>query len=337
MVRAHYQDGRSTLIREVNLSVTDGGLTVVGAGVDFCVPFEKVAVDERLGRAPRRLRFPDGTFCEVRDLDALDALLLAGGHRDGWIDRLQRHLPSVLVSLLAFAALMTAAYLWVLPRAVGIVTRHIPQAVDVALSAQALKVLDGGILKPSTLTQERRQDLTAAFGNLRLPDNSSPRARLLFRSATQLHANAFTLPDSTIVVLDDLVTTLGSDDEVLAVLSHELGHAHERHGLQMLLRNSIVAAFWTFYIGDISGLLAAVPAAVLQARYSQDFERQADDYGARVLRRNGLSPGLLADALEKLQKLYPESSGGGYLSSHPATGERMKHLRADAAPESKPK
>jgi putative metalloprotease len=65
----------------------------------------------------------------------------------------------------------------------------------------------------------------------------------------------------------------------------------------------------------------------VQARYSQDLERQADDYGAAVLVRNGMSADLLARALEALSKSRPGSAGGGYLSSHPSTDARIQHLR----------
>ena len=122
-----------------------------------------------------------------------------------------------------------------------------------------------------------------------------------------------------------------SDPEILAVFAHELGHAHGRHGLQLLLQSSAVGAFWTLYVGDISSLLAAAPAAVVQARYSQDLEQQADDYGAALLMRNGMSPALLAGALKKLAESHSGSSEGGYLSSHPSTDERMRHLRQLAA------
>ena len=132
-------------------------------------------------------------------------------------------------------------------------------------------------------------------------------------------------------MLDDLITALDDDQQTLAVLAHELGHAHERHGLQMLLRSSAVGAFLTFYVGDISTLLAAAPAAVVEARYSRQFERQADDYAALLLRHNGLSPALLADALTRLAALQPAFSNGGYLASHPSSDERIRRLRLPAA------
>ena len=334
MLRAHYCDGHSTRVRAVTLSLEGEQLAIVGEDLNLQVPFADLSVDEQLGRAPRRLRFKDGAFCEVRDLDGLAALLSSTAHRDGWVDRLQRRLPFVLLSLVACAMCAVGAYRWGLPWAAATGARHLSPVVGKTLSAQALTVLDGGILLPSTISEEDQQRLGAAFHAMRLPEGGRPMSALLFRRSPQLGANAFTLPDGTIIVLDDLITALEDDQQTLAVLAHELGHARERHGLQMLLRSSAVGAFLTFYVGDISTLLAAAPAAVVEARYSQEFERQADDYAAALLRHNGMSPSLLADALTKLAQLQPALSKGGYLASHPATDERIRRLRLPASPAS---
>jgi len=331
MLQANYFDGRSTRVRVVDLSLAGGDLIIAGEDIDIHVPFADVIVDERLGRAPRRLRLKDGTFCEVRDLDALDTLLSSTAHRDGWVDRMQRRLQFVLFSIVACVALAAAAYKWGLPWAAAKGAHSLPPAIGRTLSVQALKLLDGKILMPSGIAEARRQALAAKFHALRLPEGGTPDSELLFRNSPQLGANAFTLPDGTIVVLDDLLTSIGDDPEILAVFAHELGHAHGRHGLQLLLQSSAVGAFWTLYVGDISSLLAAAPAAIVQARYSQDLERQADDYGAALLMHNGMSPALLAGALKKLAESQPGRSKGGYLSSHPSTDERMRHLLLLAA------
>jgi Zn-dependent protease with chaperone function len=295
------------------------------------VPFADVKVDEQLGAAPRRLRLKDGAFCEVRDLQALNTLLASTGHRDGWVDRMQRHVQFVVFACVLCMMIAVAAYKWGLPWMAAKGARHLSPAIGSVLSAQALRALDGGILLPSLLPEARRHALNAEFRALRLPEGGTPSSTLLFRRSPRLGANAFTLPDGTIIVLDGLISAVGDDQQILAVLAHELGHAHGRHGLQMLLQSSAVGAFLTFYVGDISSLLAAAPAAVVQARYSQEFEQQADDYAAALLLHNGMSPALLADALERLAKLHPELSKGGYLASHPSTDERLRRLRMLAA------
>jgi Zn-dependent protease with chaperone function len=327
MLHANYFDGRSTRVRVVNLSVAGEDLVIAGEDIGFRVPFSHVKVDERLGRAPRRLRLQDGAFCEVRDLDALDTLLSSTAHRDGWVDRMQRHLQFVLFSVVACALLAVMAYKWGLPWAAAKGAHYLPPAIGKTISVQTLRILDGKLLMPSKIAEERRQALSAKFHALRLPEGGSPDSQLLFRISPQLGANAFTLPDGSIIVLDDLITSIGDDQQILAVFAHELGHVRGRHSLQMLLHSSAVGAFWTLYVGDISTLLAAAPATLVQARYSQDLERQADDFAAALLVQNGMSPALLADALKKLAESHAGSSKLGYLSSHPSTDERMRHLR----------
>jgi Zn-dependent protease with chaperone function len=327
MLQANYFDGRSTRIRVVNLSMVGQHLVIAGDDVSLRVPFALVSVDERLGRAPRRLRLQDGTFCEVRDLDALDTLLAAAAHRDGWVDRMQRHLQLVLLSLAVCAGLAFVAYKWGLPWAAAEGARRLPPAIGKTLSAHALKILDGGFLLPSKIAAARQNALSAEFHSLRMPEGGTPDSVLLFRSSPQLGSNAFTLPDGTIIVLDDLITSINDDKQIMAVFAHELGHAHGHHSLQQLLQSSVAGAFLTFYIGDISNLVAAAPAAVVQAKYSQSLEQQADDYGAALLMHNGMSPALLAEALNKIAASHPGVSGGGYLASHPSTDERMRRLR----------
>jgi Zn-dependent protease with chaperone function len=102
----------------------------------------------------------------------------------------------------------------------------------------------------------------------------------------------------------------------------------------------VVGLFVTWYLGDVSSLLTAVPAALLEARYSRDHEREADEYAARMLRHNAMSPELLVTMLGRLERAHGAEEGEPkaedaardrglpeYLSTHPATAERIEALR----------
>jgi Zn-dependent protease with chaperone function len=114
----------------------------------------------------------------------------------------------------------------------------------------------------------------------------------------------------------------------MAALAHELGHAHGRHSLRSLLQSSVLGTFLAFYVGDFSSVLAVAPATLLHAKYSRELEQQADDYAAIVLRFNGMSPVLLAEALKKLAASHQGNGDVGYMSTHPAIDERVRHLNA---------
>jgi Zn-dependent protease with chaperone function len=326
MLTADYFDGHSTRVKKVGLRIDGQTLFISGEDVDLQVPFVEVQVDERLGRAPRRLRFSDGAFCEVRDLDALDGLLGSAEHRDGWVDRTQRRARSVLVCLAAVIVLAFAGYKWVLPWAAGRAAMKVPEVVGRQLSVATVQVLDGKILLPSALPEARQRELNDEFHDLHLPGSGRPREVLLFRRSPQLGANAFTLPDGTIIILDDLVKVVDDDQQILAVMAHELGHAHGRHSLRLLLQSSVLGTFLAFYVGDFSSVLAVAPATLLHAKYSRALEEQADDYAVGVLRFNGMSPVLLAEALKKLAAFRQGNTEMGYMSTHPSIDERVRHL-----------
>src|SRR5438094_7952747 len=83
-------------------------------------------------------------------------------------------------------------------------------------------------------------------------------------------ANAFALPSGIIVVTDDLVRLSRSDDEVLGVLAHELGHVKHRHTMRRLLEGSATALIIAGGTGDLASTTspaAAAPAARLQTTY----------------------------------------------------------------------
>ena len=83
-----------------------------------------------------------------------------------------------------------------------------------------------------------------------------------------------------------MVTSIHDDDELIAVLAHELGHLNGRHAMRMVLQQSGIAVLVTAVAGDAVGmtlLAAAMPAALLNARYSREFELEADDYAYALL------------------------------------------------------
>ncbi len=326
-VACDYLDGVTSARRQVTLRVEDAHAIVEGEGVLRHEPLGRVRVSERMGSAPRLVSFPDGALCEVRDHDALDALLGATGFRESVVARAQSRWPFVAGAAAFCVGLVAAAYLFLLPWGARIAADHIPRRVVESLSAEVLDTLDRQrVLEPSKLPSARRDTLATRFARMVPPDGAQVPHAIAFRAAPGIGANAFALPSGTIVVTDQLVELAASDDEILAVLTHELGHVHHRHGLRKALQSSVVGLVVTWYLGDVSSLVAAIPAALLDARYSRDLEREADAYARRMLEFNSLPPTLLARMLDRLEAAHGGRSKAGYLDSHPATEERVEAL-----------
>jgi Zn-dependent protease with chaperone function len=330
-VGAAYYDGRTSQRREVRLYATGATLTVEGDGVRRTAQAAEVAISERLGSAPRTLRFADGAFCEVRDHAGFERLLEALGHRGSHVERWQASWRVAALSAVLVCAALAAGYLYGLPWIAARAAERMPPAVDRALSRRTLEALQDGFFDDSKLSGERRAQLSEGFRALKRPEGTRASVDLRF-GASRAGPNAFALPDGTIVLFDELVALCDHDEQIYAVLGHELGHVHHRHGVRMLLQGSLVGVLAAWWIGDVSALLATAPAALLQARYSRGFESEADAYAVSLLKANGIAPARLAEALEKLAAAHGQASGEGqwldYLSSHPAPRERIDALRA---------
>lgn len=335
-VPAAYYDGSSSRCRAVRLSMAAGRFHVCGEGVEREGALETLRVSERLGSAPRVITFADGAHCEVHDLAGLGQLLEAGGHGESCVVRWQFSGRAMLLSLLALVLLILAGHEWLVPWMARQAAEQVPRALVEKLSEDSLKTLDEAVLKPSLLPASRQEALARRFSALQPPDAGPFAVRFEFRSAGPLGANAFALPSGIILVTDELIASADDDEEILGVLAHEFGHVQARHGLRLMMEGSIVGLVTAWYIGDVSAVLAGLPAALSRARYSRAFEREADDFAARMLRGNGISPARLADILERMEasrngKPPDEGRSGAspadYFSSHPLSAERIQRLR----------
>lgn len=329
MTEAVYFDGLSSRAHAVSLSVDDGHLRIRG-DITRDEPLSGLRWGERLGSAPRRVELGDGAYCELGDHAAFERLQAEAGLTTSWVDRAQRSWGLSAAALTLVLLLAFSGWKWGLPAAAGVVAGWMPAPLVEELSTQTLARLDRRMLRPSGLPEAEQQRLLAQFAVL----SRGQRSQLLFRSG-DIGPNAFALPDGRVILLDDLVRLAASEDEVLAVLAHELGHVRERHGLRALIQGSVVAGLAGAVLGDISALLAAAPAVLLQARYSRDLEREADAHAAAALIASGRSPHALADILERMQKVSGHDASA-LLSTHPATHERISSLRERAGPGSAP-
>jgi Zn-dependent protease with chaperone function len=236
----------------------------------------------------------------------------------------------VLAGLAFVLVLGFVLYRFGLPALARTTADRMPASALDTLSSQIEHVLNRSVFSDTKISGQRQIAIADAFRQLRLPSGTTRRLQLLFKRSDALGANAIALPSGTIFVTDALVEMTDDDRLIMAVLAHEAGHVHQRHGLRQIIQSTIMGALVTWYIGDVSALGAAAPTALLEAKYSRDLEREADAYAADVLRLNGLPVSVLADALDALERSHGGTGKAGaltYLSSHPATAERMEILR----------
>lgn len=338
-VQGRFFDGKTTAAHAASLSIgADGFVRIEGDGWDRSVRLDEVEISDRIASVPRRVRFPDGAVFETPENDSIDAALLALGrhtfHHD--VARWERRWPIALASLVLIAVVSWAFVVYGVPAAATVAARVLPPAVDRAIGVEGLEILDRMFFEPSKLPEARRKALTARFREMTAPLEDGHDYRLEFRSAGEDGANAFALPSGIIVMTDELVALAQRDDEIVAVLAHEIGHVRGRHGLRMILQSAGVSVLALAVLGDLgsASALAALIPGLIHAKHSRAFEAEADDFARQWLRDHDIDAGNFDSMLCRLAQ---EESGGDdddrfdFLSSHPPTSQRAQCATPAAA------
>jgi len=312
--RALYYDGRTSQQREVLVwAEPSGRLRVSGDGVDFGCRIAEVRPSPRVGNTARHLQFPDGSQCETGDNDAVDAVFAA----------LPSEAPGRLIhswesrygyALLALA--LTAAALWAgitygIPALAKQVAAVLPPSTERALGRDALAALDRVLLAPSKLPPARREKMRALFSHMVSGIEGADGYRLELRAGKRLGANALALPSGEIVVTDQLVEIAEKDDELVAVLAHEIGHLRQRHGLRRLLQDSATVLLIAAVTGDARDPAPGQVLARLRKRGRRICVRlhEAARDSARVVRRDPAADGQAQGRGERHSGLPFEPSG----------------------------
>lgn len=334
-LRGHWVDGSSASVRDASLSLVDAEtvrLTSDAGSRDFAIA--DLIVSPRIGSAPRIIRLPGNGQLECADSPLFDQWFAPHSRIEAMADWLERRRTAALVAA-AVVVLGTVAFFKIgLPWLAEKAAPHVPASVERTMSEQVLALLERTHeLQPSTLPASRQRRLQDEFRRLVADLPRQHELRLEFRSAPAIGPNAFALPDGQIVMTDALVKLAKSDDELIAVLAHEVGHHEHRHALRQTLESSGILVVTALLFGDVSGssLTISLPTVLLETGFSRSHEREADDFAFQLLRRQGRSPQAFADILKRLSKEREIGDSGpiGYLSTHPPSADRIR--RAEQA------
>lgn len=159
--------------------------------------------------------------------------------------------------------------------------------------------------------------------------------------------NAFAIPGGYIYIFTGLILGVENEDELAAVIGHELGHVTERHVAkrmeQMKYLNiaSITGMVAGVLLGSGGGTSAANAGKALTLgsmagaqsaflMYTRENEREADHVGLNYLIKSGYNPNAMPQTFEIMNKKRWFMSGDNipsYLSTHPGLDERISYLR----------
>lgn len=153
--------------------------------------------------------------------------------------------------------------------------------------------------------------------------------------------NAFACPGGIILITRGLLQQCQSEDELAAVLAHEVTHVANKDGI-----NSISKARWTEVLttagteaarqfgGGVAanlvnlfeGAIDDVFKTIVVNGYSRSAEANADRGAVTILSRAGYNPAALVSLLSKMGA---KGGSGGIFRTHPPTSERLAQVKSE--------
>ncbi len=165
---------------------------------------------------------------------------------------------------------------------------------------------------------------------------------LNFKVYDVIDVNAFACADGSVRIFSSLMDIM-SDDELLGVIGHEVGHVALKHSkkafktalLTSALKDGIAANGGTaakLTDSQVGGLTESL----VNSKYSQKQENEADDYGYDFLKKNNKNPWAMSMSFRRLKSIQDEASTqksnkiNQLFSSHPELEKRIIRMEKRA-------
>ncbi len=251
------------------------------------------------------------------------------------IEKIANNVKAFSFILICIPIILWSLIFVVMPNISEYVANQVPENSKTLISKTVLEQFSKTYFVKSGIAEDNKKEIEIYFfESLKRLDLNKNKYELLFYKADFLGANAFALPDGTIILTDDMVLLLIDHPEaLLSVLLHEVGHVENNHSLKQITRSLGIGLIFTYITGDAQGLTEIITGTglgLLQASFSREMEVEADIFSLNSLNKIGISKERFIFAMKKFtsntdseaeNNLYLE-----YLSSHPHIDKRIELL-----------
>ena len=150
--------------------------------------------------------------------------------------------------------------------------------------------------------------------------------------------NAFAVPGGTVYIHTGLILKARNVSELIGVMGHEMGHVYLRHVAENYRRQrntGMAQQLGVLAVGVLAGGAAAQAANLVTGlgamaylnQFGRDAEREADAFAVQIVPKAGYDPNGITNFFRTLLQQSGDS-GDSFLSSHPATQERIQNTQA---------
>jgi len=203
------------------------------------------------------------------------------------------------------------------------------------------------------LEDELLNDYINTLGFRLVAYSTKPDQPFTFFLVRDTQINAFAVPGGFVGVNAGLILMTRSEDELAAVLAHEVSHITQNHLIRAVEAEQKMTPLMVLaMIGALAaaahqnpystsnadmGAIATVQglAAQMQINFTRADEVEADRIGINTLAKANFDPEAMADVFENMQRAirptFDENDVPALLQDHPVTTERISEARARAA------
>src|SRR3989338_6516448 len=190
-------------------------------------------------------------------------------------------------------------------------------------------------LDPDPLMTERVNEVGQKIASV----SDRKEVKYTFRVVDKDDVNAFALPGGYVFVFKGLVDKVDKDDELAAVIAHEIAHVVARHSIKRLQGGVGYTILQIFMAvtgagrSDAGRIDAAFGQLIMS--YSREDEALADKLAIKYLKEAGYDPWAVVSLLKKLQeadKTGPIRPYTGY-RSHPYVADRIRIVKQELSGE----
>lgn len=154
--------------------------------------------------------------------------------------------------------------------------------------------------------------------------------------------NAVSAPGGFIFISRGFLKLLDTEEELAAVIAHEVGHVALQHGLSSISESNLTDALQiagtealsssgNMAVSELNSLFGdsvnEVAGTLLDTGYSRSQEYNADTYAAKLLKEAGYNPAALKTVFTKLETAAQKS--GGWFDTHPSAEKRAREIDED--------
>ena len=252
------------------------------------------------------------------------------GHRRRWLYGLLSAIIALSIGLTNVQSARAVSWFELLIRGAQILQlSNISNQQEVDLGTQ----INEQLIKSGQAKIYRNRAITNYINNIgqELARTSKrPDIPYTFQVVDDKSINAFATMGGFVYINTGLILKADNEAELASVIGHEIGHIVGRHAIKQMRETAIAQGVLSTAGLDTSQAVQIGVELALTRRNSRQDELEADSFGLENLKKAGYAPSGMLGFMQKL--LEAGGSTPSFLSTHPATSERIKLLRQDIDP-----